>query len=472
MPEDLLFSTLSELAAGLAQRKFSSRELTAACLDRLRQVGSRFNAVASLLPDSALRQADEADRLFASNLVLGPLQGIPYGAKDLLAARGAPTSWGAEPYREQRFDYDATVVRKLQSGRAVLAAKLAMVRFAGGGGYDQPTESLHGPGRNPWNPERWSGGSSSGPGIAVAAGLVPYAIGSETWGSIEAPCAYCGITGLRPTYGLVSRHGAMALSWTMDKLGPMARSAEDCTLVLAQIAGHDENDPSSAGRGFQRSQIPQPISSLRIGFSEIDFAGQAEPQTRPAFQQALGVLKSLAPGFRELSLPAMPYADAARTIIMADAAANFEDLIRSEEFDKLPDARQKAGLRAGLEVRATEYLKAMRVRRLVQQELRAVFAQVDVLVTTARPSTAPPIESSRESRWRPPVESGERGNTDLGAAGNLAGLPALTLPCGFAPDGLPVALSLVARPFAEATLLALGEAFQKETDWHRRRPKV
>jgi aspartyl-tRNA(Asn)/glutamyl-tRNA(Gln) amidotransferase subunit A len=168
----------------------------------------------------------------------------------------------------------------------------------------------------------------------------------------------------------------------------------------------------------------------------------------------------------------MPYADAARTIIMADAAANFEDLIRSEEFDKLPDARQKAGLRAGLEVRATEYLKAMRVRRLVQQELRAVFAQVDVLVTTARPSTAPPIESSRESRWRPPVESGERGNTDLGAAGNLAGLPALTLPCGFAPDGLPVALSLVARPFAEATLLALGEAFQKETDWHRRRPKV
>src|SRR5437667_4564759 len=198
------------------------------------------------MPERALDEARRADRALAKKDG-GPLTGVPYGAKDLLAARGAPTTWGAPPYRDQIFGQDATVVAKLKKSGAVLAAKLAMVELAGGGGYRYPSASLQGPGRNPWNTERWSGGSSSGSGAAVGAGLVPFAIGSETSGSIGTPSAYCGVTGLRPTYGLVSRKGAMALSWTLDKLGPMARTAYDSAAVLAAIAGADAGARTSSG---------------------------------------------------------------------------------------------------------------------------------------------------------------------------------------------------------------------------------
>ena len=195
--------------------------------------------------ERALTEARRADRTRATARTA--LHGVPYGAKDLVAAKGAPTTWGAPPYRTQRFDEDATIIAKLQRAGAVLAAKLAMVELAGGGGYRYPSASLQGPGRNPWNIEHWSGGSSSGSGSAVAAGLVPWAIGSETSGSIGTPAAFCGVTGLRPTYGLVSRHGAMALSWTLDKLGPMARTADDCGLALQVMAGPDPADPTLSG---------------------------------------------------------------------------------------------------------------------------------------------------------------------------------------------------------------------------------
>src|SRR5438552_6301820 len=203
------------------------------------------------MPERALDEARRADRALAKKDG-GPLTSVPYGAKDLLAARGAPTTWGAPPYRDQIIGEDATVVAKLKKSGAVLAAKLAMVELAGGGGYRYPSASLQGPGRNPWNIEHWSGGSSSGSGAAVGAGLVPFAIGSETSGSIGTPSAYCGVTGLRPTYGLVSRRGAMALSWTLDKLGPMAHTATDCATVLEAIAGPDPKDATSSGKRFRR----------------------------------------------------------------------------------------------------------------------------------------------------------------------------------------------------------------------------
>ena len=269
MDDDVLFSTLTGLATRLRKREFSSVELTRAYLDRLREIGPRLNAVARLTEERALRQAGAADRLFAAGRVEGPLQGIPYGAKDLLAARGAVTSWGAEPYRDQTFDYDETVVRKLEHAGAVLAAKLAMVRFAGGGGYSYPTESMHGPGKNPWNPEHWAGGSSTGPGIAVAAGLTPFAIGSETWGSIVTPASHCGVTGLRPTYGLVSRHGAMALSWTMDKVGadvPVRRRL--CAGARSDVGARPERSrtfrPPFHARDI-RSSLADPASGDRRG---------------------------------------------------------------------------------------------------------------------------------------------------------------------------------------------------------------
>ena len=224
---DPTWLTIPELGRLLRDRRVSAVELAEHFLARLERLGPTYNAVVTVLRPQALAEARQRDVELAKGKDRGPLHGIPYGAKDLLAVEGAPTSWGAEPYRGQMLRRDATVVRKLREAGAVLCAKLAMVELAGGMGYNQAFASFTGPGRSPWDRARWSGGSSSGSGSAVSAGLVPFAIGSETWGSIQFPAAFCGVTGLRPTYGRVSRHGAMALSWTMDKLGPIARTAED-----------------------------------------------------------------------------------------------------------------------------------------------------------------------------------------------------------------------------------------------------
>src|SRR5438552_13450824 len=249
--EELYFSTIAEWNAKLKAKQISAVDLARAFSARLEKFGPRYNALALPLTERAVRQAKAADDDIKRDRFRSPLHGVPFGVKDLLSLAGKPTTWGAKPFAAQVFDYDATALKKLDKAGAVLVGKLAMVELAGGGGYRFAAASLTGPGINPWDRTRWSGGSSSGPGSTVAAGLVPFAIGSETSGSILTPAAFCGITGLRPTYGLVSRHGAMALSWTMDKLGPMARTAHDCGLVLAAIAGGDPADPSSLERGFR-----------------------------------------------------------------------------------------------------------------------------------------------------------------------------------------------------------------------------
>src|ERR1700738_3570026 len=250
VPDDIFFATITEINQKLKAREFSVVELTRAFSDRLERLGPRYNALALTLRPSALREAKEIDGDIKRERFRGPLQGIPFGAKDLLSLEGQPTTWGAPPYAGQVFDYTATVLQKLSKPGAILIGKLAMVELAGGGGYRKAGASLTGPGLNPWDRTRWSGGSSSGSGISVAAGLVPFALGSETNGSILTPSAFCGVTGLRPTYGLVSRYGAMALSWTLDKIGPLCRCADDCGLVLQTIAGSDRDDPGSAGKSF------------------------------------------------------------------------------------------------------------------------------------------------------------------------------------------------------------------------------
>ncbi|MHB8357170.1 MAG: amidase, partial [Vulcanimicrobiaceae bacterium] len=243
--EQVAFLDATDLAALIRTRKISSVELATLYLDRLEKYGAAYGAVVTIMHERALREAKAADKELAAGRSRGPLHGVPYGVKDLLAAVGANTTWGAAPFRNQRFDFDATVVKRLHDAGAVLCAKLAMVELAGGFGYNEADASFTGPGRTPWNRAYWSGGSSSGPGAAVAAGLVGFAIGSETNGSILVPSSFCGVSGLRPTYGRVSRHGAMALMWTSDKLGPLCRSARDAELVLRAIAGHDPNDRTS-----------------------------------------------------------------------------------------------------------------------------------------------------------------------------------------------------------------------------------
>lgn len=452
-------------------------EIATEILDGLESDGPRYNSLAALLRECALAEARLADRALARGTARSALIGIPYGAKDLLAAVGAPTTWGAPPLAEQTFAEDAGAIQKLRRSGAVLAAKLAMVELAGGGGYRYPSASLHGPGLNPWDTGRWSGGSSSGSGSAVGAGLVPFALGSETSGSIGTPAAYCGVTGLRPTYGLVTRRGAMALSWTLDKIGPMARTAEDCGIVLEAIAGPDAGDASVSGRRFRRldrRRSAAAIKGVRVGYSGDELA-LATPEARRALQRGIAefrrVLKlrtvtaALPEGF--------PYGPLVSTVHAAEGASIFAELIEGGRWEELRDARQKAGLREALEIRARDYLRAMRLRTVLQGRLRELFRDVDVLLSFGRNTTATPVGAALDAAvpatgtpQRPP------GNAALIAAGNLAGLPAIFFPCGFGTDGLPVGLQLVGPPFSEPLLVALAEAYQRETGHHLKRPAI
>jgi len=463
---DFFFATVSELSSGLRRKHFSSVELTSAVLDGLESLGRRYNAVARVLRQHALSEARGADRLIRNGQSRSLLVGIPYGAKDLLAVKGAPTTWGAKPYARQALDYDAAVIERLREAGAVLTAKLAMVELAGAGGYLYPSASLQGPGKNPWNPLHWSGGSSSGTAIVVAAGLTPFGIASETLGSIISPAAYCGISGLRPTYGLVSRYGAMALSWTMDKLGLMCRSAEDCGLVLEAIAGPDARDPSSAGRRFQfsRKNLQRP-STLRVGYSPKDFEEGVHASAIVTLREALEQFRSLGMKFKRIAFPELHVDSIARIIIRSEGSTVFQDLINSPQLAQLADRRQQVGLQAGLRILAKDYLNAMRLRRLLQQEFMRVFTSVDVILAPARTKPAPRIDKPLDPEWRSL-------GTHLTPAANLAGLPALSLPCGFSTTHLPLGVQLVGRPFDETTLINLGRAYQEITDWHKRRPPV
>lgn len=472
IPDDIFFASITEINQKLKAKEFSCVELTKAFCARLEQMGPRYNALALSLRASAIKAAKDVDGDVKRERFRSPLQGIPFGAKDLLALKKHPTTWGAKPYAAQVFDYTATVLGKLAKTGGILAGKLAMVELAGGPSYRYASASLTGPGLNPWDPTRWSGGSSSGSGIAVAAGLVTYALGSETSGSILTPAAFCGVTGLRPTYGLVSRHGAMALSWTLDKIGPLCRTAEDCGIVLQHIAGGDADDPASAGKSFYYApQFARDLKYVKVGFAPVDFDEWADPASRADFGKAIATIRSLGVEMAEAKLPDFPYGPVIGTIISSEASSIFETLITSGQVNELADQKQIAGLKAGLEITAKDYLKAMRIRSLIQEKMRDLLADCDVLLAPARLTPAPKITQplDRPASDRPTPK--DRGMAALIPAGNLAGLPALSLPCGFA-DGMPMAIQLVGRPFSENLLLSIGKAFQEKTDWHKRRPPL
>lgn len=470
--DDIFFAGITELNQKLTKGEFSAVELARAFCDRLESIGPHYNALALSLRKDALRDAKEVDGDIKRDRLRGRLQGIPFGAKDLLAYAKHPTTWGAQPYADQVFDYTASVLKHLQKHGGLLTGKLAMVELAGGPGYRYASASMTGPGLNPWDNTRWSGGSSSGSAIAVAAGLVTYALGSETSGSILTPSAFCGVTGLRPTYGLVSRHGAMALSWTLDKIGPICRSAEDCGLVLEAIAGADYEDPASAKKSFYYTpQFARDLKDVRVGFAPVDFSEGVDPAARADYAKALETIRSLGVQVTEAKLPEFPYGAVIATIISAEGSAIFEPLIKSGKVDQLADQRQIAGLKAGLEIPAKDYLKAMRIRALIQEAFHDLLSTVDVLMAPTRYDPAPKITQPLDRRAGDRPAPGKPGLTTLIPAGNLAGLPALSLPCGFA-NGMPMGLQLMGSPFSENILLAIGKTFQDRTDWHKRRPPV
>jgi aspartyl-tRNA(Asn)/glutamyl-tRNA(Gln) amidotransferase subunit A len=466
--EDFFYSGVAGLNARLVAREVSAVEVARAFCDRFEKHAPAYNAMALSLREQAIAQAKDVDSDLKIGRTRGPLQGIPFAVKDLLAVSMHRTTWGAKPFEHQVFDYDAAVVQRLKKARALLVGKVAMVELAGGGGYRYPSASLFGPGLNPWDRTRWSGGSSSGSGSVVAAGLVPFAIGSETNGSILNPSSYCGVTGLRPTYGLVSRHGAMALSWTLDKLGPMCRTAEDCGLVLQAIAGGDSRDPGSVGKGYFHSpKFFRNMKDLRMGFP-ADFDQWPDSPSRQAMAQALGTFRSIGLQLSPVKLPDLPYNDVVSIIIASEAASAFEELIRSGRVNELADQKQIAGLKAGMDITAADYLRAMRVRTLVQRAFREIFMSVDVLVSRSTGGTAPKIDQALDAGSSGGSAS-EKGLSSLTSAGNLAGLPAISVPCGFA-ENLPLGMQIVGRPFSETNLVAIAMEFQKQTDFHKRRP--
>jgi aspartyl-tRNA(Asn)/glutamyl-tRNA(Gln) amidotransferase subunit A len=460
---DPAFPTVRQMAIDLRAGRTTPTRLAQEALRRLGEDGVRLNAVVTITGDLALRDAARAEAELAAGHDRGPLHGIPYGAKDLLSAAGIPTSWGAAPLRNQVFDHDATVVERLREAGAVLVGKLAMVELAGGFGYDQPNAALTGPGRNAWDPERWAGGSSSGSGAAVAIGAVPFAIGSETWGSITTPAAFNGITGLRPTYGRVSRHGAMALSWTMDKIGPMALTADDCAVVLEAIAGQDPNDPTTSGRPAGLDMEP-PSGAFR--FAALRAATTAvSPMVAQNYEASLQVLRTLGT-VEEVELPDLPYDAAATMIITCEAASAFEEFLQDGLANGLTAPEDRVSLYAGLSVPAVDYLRALRLRRRASRAVGAVVARYDAIVAPTLALVATPIDADFTAAFH-----GERGPS-LGAAGNLCGLPAITVPNGLGEDGLPTGLEFLGRAFDERTILAAARAFQATTDFHQAHPAV
>ena len=503
MPElNLAFATIRELGAKLRAQEVTSVQLTEFFLIRLDKFGPVYNAVVRVTRDLALAQAKQADEELKAGKDRGPLHGIPFGVKDLLATKGIPTSWGAAPLKDQMFDEDATVVVRLREAGAVLCAKLAMVELAGGFGYKQADASFTGPGLCAWDKTCWSGGSSSGPGSAVGAGLVPFAIGSETWGSIMTPAGYNGIAGLRPTYGRVSRHGAMALSWTMDKLGPMCRTADDCGLVLKAIAGPDPLDPSSiasewryegsrlaprdearsrtdsnvpAERDRQRSSVPllAPLAE-REGYHEghrfkfatldVDFAKLA-PEVRANYEASLEVLKQIG-SFEAIKLPEFPYGTVASTIISCEMGAAFEGFMTSGDVWELSAPEDRFGGFSNLVIPAKDYINALRIRGKIARAMDELLSRFDAIITPTLNTESGPIDQ-KFAEWSKGFTS-----TELSGASNAIGLPGITIPNGFGARGLPTALEFTGRAFNENTILAAARAYQQRTDWHTKTPKV
>ena len=491
--EKLAFATVQQLGALLRTRKITSTELTRLSLTRLKRYDPQLHFVVTLLEERALKQAAQADREIAAGQYRGPLHGIPWGAKDLLAVKGYPTTWGAAGFEQQHFDEDAEVVKRLDRAGAVLVAKLSLGALAQGDLW------FGGRTRNPWNPKQGSSGSSAGSASAVSAGCVAFAIGSETLGSISSPCTRCGVTGLRPTFGFVPRTGAMALSWSMDKLGPIARSVEDARLVMEVIHGPDGRDRACRDAAF--AVEPLDLKSLRVGYFESAFAvpkakppeadasspeAQAvSPEARAKREQeraaslrrhvydkrydraTLDVLRRMGVTLVPVTLPDLPY-DSITPLLSVEAAAAFDELSRSGR-DKLLNGQEPYDwpntFRVARMMSGVDYVQAMRARTVLIEKMAELFREVDMIVTPS-------------------------GGAQLSAT-NLSGHPAVIVPNGlraadapavpdategslgnFGGPGTPVSITFLGRLYDDARLLSLAAAYQHETGFHLRHPQL
>lgn len=435
--DELAFYTVRQLAALVKSRKISSVELTRFFLNRLKRYDPTLQCVITYTEELAMQQAARADAEIAAGKYRGLLHGIPYGAKDLLAAKDYKTTWGAKPYEEQQLPYDATVVRKLEEAGAVLVAKLTMGALARGDVW------FGGQTRNPWDPESGSSGSSAGSASAVAAGLLPFAIGTETMGSIISPSTVCGVTGLRPTFGRVSKYGAMALSWSMDKIGPLCRSAEDCAVVFDAIRGGDGKDLSVSDMPFNYQPSFKNNHRLKVGYDTSAFNREYPFKTQD--QAVLDQLRKLGYELVPMDLPEMPDIT---FVLSVEAAAAFDELTRSGRDELLVRQTRNAwpnSFRQARFIPAVEYIQANRVRTQLIADMAKVFEEVDLYV---HPSWA-----SRSLRIT-----------------NYTGHPCVVVPNGFQENGRPTSISFTGRLYEEGTLIGIAQAFQDATDFDEQHP--
>ena len=464
--EDLAFSTVRELSELVRTRKVSSVALTDMYLERLKRYDPQLKFVITFTDDRAHAQAREADREIAAGKYRGPLHGLPWGAKDLLAVKGYPTTWGAAGFEHQTIDEDATVVKRLDAAGAVLIAKTTLGALANGDVW------FGGKTRNPWKPDEGSSGSSAGSASATAAGCMAFSVGSETWGSISSPSSRCGVTGLRPTFGRVPRTGAMTLCWSMDHLGPICRSVEDCAIVLSTINGPDGGDRSCLDIPFNWNASLDP-RIVRVGYIKADFQNEPkfppdnpeekltpeESKRRAEFREqarkdqaflldALKVFPRIGIQLVPVDLPSVP-SDPLQIILLAESAAAFDELTRSGH-DRLLTAQDKNDWpniwRSARFIPAVDYVNANRARTLLMEGLARVFQQVDVLLGSS--------------------------DSDQSLITNLTGQPSLTLPNGFRPDGTPTSLTLLGQLFGEEKLLAVARVYQNATGFHLKHPKL
>jgi aspartyl-tRNA(Asn)/glutamyl-tRNA(Gln) amidotransferase subunit A len=462
--EDILYMPVRELGKRIRAKQISPVELTESYLARSERLGPKLNAYATATRELALQQARAAEKEIAAGNYRGPLHGIPYAAKDLLAVKGYPTTWGAKPYAHQMFDYNATVIERLNEAGAVLIGKAAMIELAGGMNYRFASASLTGPAKNPWNEGCWTCGSSSGSGAIVSAALAAFAIGTETWGSIICPSAYCGISGLRPTFGRVSRYGAMALAYSLDKIGPMGRTADDCALVLSAIAGHDPLDRSSlppAEAAFSFSATES--SPLKIGVLSNAW-DKPDPEIKAAVDAAIAVLKQHGANISDAKLPEGPYEAAAGLIVGVEGAAAFRSLIESGKVAELVDPLGQIGGYLNEQLSASDYMRALQIRGIFQKKVDALFDEFDVLAAASLPIAATTLETN--------LETDLTFSDPLGGIGNLCGLPAISVPCGFTSKTLPIGIQFIGRVRNDRAVVAAASLFQSNTDWHIRRPPI
>jgi aspartyl-tRNA(Asn)/glutamyl-tRNA(Gln) amidotransferase subunit A len=457
---DLPYLGIADLGPRLNRRELSPVELCRALLARCEALEPRLNAFITLAPDRILAEARAVEQELTAGRSRGPLHGVPIAVKDLCRTAGERTTGGSKVLADSVPAEDASVVARLRAAGAIVFGKTNTPEFA----YGPLNEYHYGPSRNPWDLDRFTGGSSMGAAAALAAGLVPGAIGSDTGGSIRGPAHWSGVTGLKPTYGRVPLRGVIPLATSLDHVGPMARSAEDAALLLGAIAGYDPADPTSAEVAVPdyMAELGRPVRGLRVGVPRPYFWDALPADIARAVEAALDGLRGLGLVLVDVAIPEWPTAaDASHVLVRCEAAAEYRAVLAERAADLIPQVRER--LEAGAATPAPDYVDALRAAGRLRTALGPLFRRVDLLALPGRDQPAPRMDAG--GKLLEPLSK-----RNYMAPFNLVGLPALTIPCGFDPGGLPIGLQLAGRAWEEGTLFAVAHAYQQVTDWHRRRP--